>query len=319
MKRCPECRKDYLDDSLLYCLDDGTPLVQGSVSDEPATAILSGLGVPHSGGQSSEDATMTLKADDTAAQKTKGTSRLSMLFSRERLPWIAAGLFALIAVAAIGYTFSDRSSANEKAVRLSFEPPAELSFNDVQPDSAVISPDGQKVAFSATTNGKNMLYVRELDSAEAKLLPGSENPLEPFWSPDSRSIAYGSNGKLKRSDVAGGGNAQVLCEAARVVGGTWSKDGTIVFVPDYRTTLVQVSAQGGEPKPVVINTDDNYVERHRFPHFLPDGRHFLFVRELKGIWAGSLDSLEIKQVLPDSSPVAATGRRPAAGRENSDD
>ena len=154
MKRCPECRKDYLDDSLLYCLDDGTPLVQGSVSDEPATAILSGLGVSPFGGTSAEDATGTLKAGDTADQKGRRTSRLSERFSRERLPWIVAGMFGLIAVAALSYIFLLRSSANEKAVRLSFEPPAELSFNDIQPDSAVISPDGTKVAFSAAANGK---------------------------------------------------------------------------------------------------------------------------------------------------------------------
>ena len=305
MKRCPECRKDYLDDSLLYCLDDGTPLVQGSVSDEPATAILSGLGVSPFGGTSAEDATGTLKAGDTADQKGRRTSRLSERFSRERLPWIVAGMFGLIAVAALSYIFLLRSSANEKAVRLSFEPPAELSFNDIQPDSAVISPDGTKVAFSAAANGKNMLYVRELDSADAKVLPGSEDPIEPFWSPDSRSVAYGSNGKLKRSDL-NGGNAQILCDAARIVGGSWSKDGTIIFTPDYRQPLVQVSAQGGEPKPISMNFEQGEPERHRYPYFLPDGRRFLFYRELKGIWAGSLDSPETVQIAPDNSPPVYT-------------
>lgn len=175
-------------------------------------------------------------------------------------------------------------------------------------DWAVISPDGQKIAFTATdASGKSKLYVRNLDSAEAKPLSGADNPIEPFWSPDSRSLAYGSNGKLKRSDIASGANAQVLCDAARIVGGSWGKDGVIIFTPDYRTTLVQVSAQGGEPKPVAMNNQDSdkYVERHRYPYFLPDGRHFLFVRETRGVWAGSLDSPEIKQILnlPTNSPV----------------
>jgi eukaryotic-like serine/threonine-protein kinase len=92
-----------------------------------------------------------------------------------------------------------------------------------------------------------------------------------------------------------------------MVGGTWNKDGVIVFAPDYRTTLAQVSAQGGEPKPATLKTEDNN-ERHRYPYFLPDGRHFLFRRENdelgnKGTWVGSLDSPEIKQVLADDSPV----------------
>ena len=227
---------------------------------------------------------------------------------RNRLAWIVAGLLGL-ALLALGVIYFNRPSTETRAARLYFVPPPELSFNDTQAEWAVISPDGQKIAFSAVADGKNRLYVRNLDSTEAKLLPGSDNPVEPFWSPDSRSIAYGSDGKLKRSDLASGANAQVLCDAARVVGGTWSKEGVIVFVPDYRTTLVQVSAQGGEPKPVAMNSEQTDAERHRYPYFLPDGRHFLFSREQKGIWAGSLDSPEIKQIVSDvpgySPPVYA--------------
>ena len=213
---------------------------------------------------------------------------------RDWLPWFVAGVFALVAVAALGYVFSNRPSSSEKAIRLTFNPPPELAFNDTHPDAAVISPDGQKIAFTATSaDGKSMLYVRNLDSSEVKLLPGSENALEPFWSPDSRSIAYGSNGKLKRSDLTGA-NAQVLCDSARLIGGTWNKDGIIVFAPGYRRTLEQVSAQGGEPQPVNMKTEGDEVE-HRNPYFLPDGRHFLF--SWRGsIWAGSLDSPEIKQI-----------------------
>jgi serine/threonine protein kinase len=221
---------------------------------------------------------------------------------RNRLAWIVAGLLGLTLLV-LGVMYFTRPSTETRAARLYFVPPPELSFNDTQAEWAVVSPDGQKIAFSAVADGKNRLYVRNLDSTEAKLLPGSDNPVEPFWSPDSRSIAYGSNGKLKRSDLATGANAQVLCDAARVVGGTWSKDGTIVFVPDYRKTLVQVSAQGGEPKPATLKTDDAGVNSHRHPYFLPDGRHLLFSRLEAGIWAGSLDSPEIKKILPDNSPV----------------
>lgn len=292
MKRCPECRKDYLDDSLLYCLDDGTPLVQGTVTDEPATAILSG------NGRSDEASTLALPAVRTGSF----SAALAKTFSRERLPWWLAAFLAVLAVIGFGIGYSRGRSANTIPVRLAFEPPTELSFNDDQPDHATVSPDGRMIAFSATADGKNMLYVRNLETGEAKLLPGSDSPLEPFWSPDSRSIAYGSQGKLKRSDLSGG-NAQVLCDAARSVGGSWNQDGTIVFVPDFRKTVVQVSAKGGDPTPVAMNFPAGDGQRHRYPYFLPGGRRFLFLVEESGIWAGSLDSPEITQVTAESSPT----------------
>jgi len=211
------------------------------------------------------------------------------------LAWAVAGALALALLTLGALYLANRAARETHAVRLSFSPPPELAFNDTQPDAAVISPDGQKISFSATSpDGKTMLYVRNLDSDEVKQLPGSGNPLEPFWSPDSRSIAYGSNGKLKRSDLTGA-SAQVLCDSARLVGGTWSKDGIIVFAPDYDKQLMQVSAQGGEPKPVTMNIEDS--ETSRYAYFLPDGRHFIFPRGLRGIWAGSLDSPEIKQIV----------------------
>ena len=305
MKRCPECRKDYLDDSLLYCLDDGSALVQGSVTDEPATAILSG------GGISDEGVTRALPAVRTRSL----SATLARTFSRERLPWGLVVLLSLLVVIGFGFAFSRGKSANSAPVRLAFAPPAGLSFNDDKHDLAVISPDGQKIAFSATgADGKNMLYVRDLDSGEARLLPGSENPLEPFWAPDSKSVAYGSNGKLRRSDLSGG-NAQILCDAARLVGGSWSKEGVIIFSPDYRNPLSQVSAKGGEAQTINTQSENINYERHGNPIFMPDGRHFLFNRTVGspsdganvqrlGIWAGSLDSPEIKQVAPDGSTFA---------------
>jgi len=298
MKRCPECRKDYFDDSLMYCLDDGAPLIQGSISDEPATAILSGDPI------SNESLTHQISDGLTSSGVNSVTLRLPAFLSRENLPWLAAiGMTLIAAVFAYAY-FNRRADQQVQAARFSFSPPAALSFNDVQYDSAVISPDGKKIVFTATdVNGKNWLYFRELDSVEVKQLPGSLNAIEPFWAPDSKSVAYGSEGKLKKSDLSGGA-AQVICDAARLVGGTWNKEGVIVFVPDYRTILAQVSAQGGEPKSVAKATDNPETEGDRFPYFLPDGRHFLFTIDNKGIWSGSLDSPEVKQIVPEYSRFA---------------
>jgi len=244
--------------------------------------------------------TATMPTITTESSTQVGRSRW---LDDARVAWIVAGILVVSLLATLGLLYFNPSETTTRAARLSLTPPPELAFNDAQSDAAVVSPDGQKIAFSATSgDGKNMLYLRALDSSEIKLLPGSENVMEPFWSPDSRSVAFGSNGKLKRSDLAGGGNAQVLCDAARLVGGTWNKDGIIVFAPDYRTALMQVSAQGGEPKPVAMRFDDQTAESHRYPDFLPDGRHFLFRRDPKGIWVGSLDSPETRQVLVEVTP-----------------
>ena len=242
----------------------------------------------------------------TAANTVPETSTPSVW--RNRLPWLVAGAFALVATAALIFAYVRGSSSTAgTVVRLSFNPPANLSFNDSQLDAVVISPDGQKIAFTVTSSdGKTMLHVRSLESSEAMLLPGSDNAIEPFWSPDSRSIAYGSNGKLKRSDLAGGA-AQVLCDAARLVGGTWGSSGVIVFEPDYRLVLMQVSAQGGEPQALPMNAAPRPDERQINPIFLSDGRKFLFRRQTSagqlGIWIGSLDSPEITQVVGDVGPT----------------
>jgi eukaryotic-like serine/threonine-protein kinase len=260
-----------------------------------------------SGAATSSGQTMTM---DDAAPATFGREEtgLARLLSSARVAWIVAAAAVLLAMLGLGVMYFKRPATDVRAVRVSFKPPANLSFNDVWESAAVISPDGQKIAFTAVTaDNKALLYVQDLDSSEAKLLPGSDNPLEPFWSPDSRSVAYGSNGKLKRSDLSGG-NAQVLCDAARLTGGSWNNSGVIIFEPDFRLRLMQVSAQGGEPQWVRMNVDDNADERFNNPIFMPDGRRFLFKRASGpgqlGIWAGSLDSPQITQVVSDDSSIA---------------
>ena len=112
--------------------------------------------------------------------------------SRERVAWTSAGVLALIALVALSVAYFNRPSSDTRAVRLSFTPPQSLSFNDAQPDAVVVSPDGQKLAFTASSaEGKWQLWVRPLDSLDAQPLTSTDDAIEPFWSPDSRSIAFG--------------------------------------------------------------------------------------------------------------------------------
>jgi len=168
----------------------------------------------------------------------------------------------------------------------------------VRSDEIVISPDGRSIAFTARDrDGRTLLWVHLLDSSDAKPLPETDDPLTPFWSPDSRSLAFGSHGKLKRVDLAGGPTVD-LCDAPRLVGGTWSRDGTILFSPDYQSALYQIPAKGGTP--VRASDLGREAGQHFSPSFLPDGKHLLFRTFHIGrtaIMAGVLGSMQTKPLL----------------------
>jgi len=221
----------------------------------------------------------------------------------ERIPWIvAAALAIVVAVLAWVYLRSGTNGNGSAPIRLAFEPPKNLQFNDTQADWAVISPDGEKIAFTANTpNGNYSLYVDDLKSGQVTPLPGSDNALEPFWSPDSKSIAYGSRGKLKRSDISGG-NAQILTDAPRLTAGAWSENGEIIFGPDYGSAMFTVSAKGGEASQITFQEAGDWQQSGGT--FLPDGRHFIFTRSatspnLKGVWVASLDTKDVKRISSD--------------------
>jgi Tol biopolymer transport system component len=180
--------------------------------------------------------------------------------------------------------------------------PGTLSFSK-------LSPDGRKVVFSVAVEGKPpQLWLRSFDSESAQALAGTENSSNPFWSPDSRSIGFYASGKLMRTDLAGG-SPRPLANALWGPGGAWSPDGTILFTPTNTSPLYRVPATGGPPVEVT-HLSTPAEASHRFPDFLPDGRHFLFfvagTPEVQGVYLGSLDSKETRRLLEsDSAAVFA--------------
>ncbi len=240
----------------------------------------------------------TSSASATTSPQALGATLTTRGGWRDRIAWIAAGMCALIALV-LGAAYFHRSASDARAVRLTFTPPENVAYDNGLFDHVVVSPDGQKLAFTGrSADGKRQLYVRPLDSAEAQLLPGTDDPVEPFWSPDSRSLGFGSQGKLKRVDLAGG-RPQTLCNAIRFNGGSWSRDGVIIFGPNEVSGVFQIPATGGEPKQVT-NPSSAQASAHRNPYFLPDGRHFLY-QEGTSVFVGSLDSKEVKQLLTDGA------------------
>jgi len=211
---------------------------------------------------------------------------------RSRLPWaVAAVLF--VAAAVFATLWLREPAAEVLQARFVMEPPEGTEFVDPR-RSAAVSPDGHYLVFAAEGEGTQSLWLRQLESLTSRQLPGTESRGNyfPFWSPDSKSVAFFADGKLKRIDIAGGA-PQELCGGSNHAGsGTWSHDGIILF--GSGEGLFRVPASGGVPEQ--LTTPDAPREgRHVHPQFLPDGRRFLYFvwstdPNTQGIYSGSLDN-----------------------------
>jgi Tol biopolymer transport system component len=191
-----------------------------------------------------------------------------------RAAWIAAAACALVG-AALGYVAVRHAREEEpRVVRLFLPPPPKTTYA-VQVGIPAVSPDGRKIAFVGTREGRNALWVRTLDELAARELPGTDDARYPFWSPDSAAIAFFAGGKLKRI-AAQGGPVLNICEAPFGFGGAWGPKNVIVLAPTLGGGLFRVDAGGGDPTPVTeLNKSAGEIS-HRFPWFLPDGRRVLF-------------------------------------------
>jgi Tol biopolymer transport system component len=203
---------------------------------------------------------------------------------------VTAALLVTIVAAASAVVYMRRLPSAEPSVRLTFSPPAGVTLADLGIAGPVtISPDGRRATFVGSgSDGKRLLWVRELDSADAKALPGSDGASYPFWSPDSRRIGFFAQGNLKTINAAGG-PPQTICAAAQARGGAWNQNGVIVFSGNIGEQLYRVSADGGAAVPLP-GIDAN--QEHYWPSFLPDGRHLVYFArpEKPGIYLASLDS-----------------------------
>ena len=225
---------------------------------------------------------------------------------RERFLWIALGVASVLVVllGLRGWTLGGSSAAARHPVRLAFVPPDGVTADEGSFDAAVISPDGRQVVFTGRAAGQQRrLWVRSLDRMEARALPDTDEAIEPFWSPDSRSVGFGAAGKLKRVDLAGG-NAQTLADAGRLAGGAWNREGVIVYSPDYNSALYRISAKGGERQ--LLRRQDPAKGEFGFnnPEFFPDGRRYYFrVGNASGgpfrYLAGALDSEEVATLVDE--------------------
>jgi len=222
-----------------------------------------------------------------------GPAGISAPLWRRALPWAVAGvLFVLLAPPLAFLYFREAPHTPAEPVRFEISPPARVTGTFF-----AISPDGRQLAFDAAgADGITSLWIRPLGSLEARRLAGSESTQVPtfFWSPDSRYIAFADGGKLRKIDVSGGA-PETLCEVTGIVlGGSWNRDGVIIF-GTINSGLMRVSANGGPTSPLTTLNASRGEGFHDLPQFLPDGRHFIY-QAVSGkmgdipVYVGSLDN-----------------------------
>ncbi len=266
---------------------------------------LEALSVPSSSGANRTEAVQAL---DTSATAKRGGLR-------DRIWMIAAGVFALLALA-FGVAYVRRPSLPTAAtMRLAVTPPEGAAVFE-QP---VISPDGRTLAFVARTTGARQIWIRPLDSPTAKPLAGTEHVDLMFWSPDSQSLAFTSGEKLWKIALSGGAPVILSERATATSSGTWNRDGVILFGTGP-TGIKRLMASGGTVTEVTTIDGTRGETAHYSPFFLPNGRHFLFYVQhndptKQGIYVCSLDGGETKLVLTTEVRTYWAGINSAAPSE----
>jgi Tol biopolymer transport system component len=264
--------------------------------------------------QSAHDLAMDLRwmVDAAPAESEK----LSRRFNSSWAAALAALLLAFVAIAGfVGYRWA-KSSEEPIAIHAEIAPPDKFSL-DTTGDAGgmpVLSPQGDKIAFVAHSGESKALWVRPISSDSAQALEGTAGASHPFWSPDGRYIGFFASSKLMKI-AATGGPVAVVADAPNARGGSWSANDVIVFAADFQNPLVKVSAQGGAVSPATV-LDRTKHDTHRWPWFLPDGKHFIFFAtnhtggdpKQNGIYFGSVDSTQTHIVVAtDSAAQYASG------------
>ncbi len=226
--------------------------------------------------------------------------------TRESIAWALVALL-IVATGFLAQRAFRRPSPVSLRLSLAAPPGTKVSQRG---GNVAISPDGRYIAFvGSDATGRNGLFIRSMSESSARLLSGTGGATYPFWSTDSAQVAFFSEGKLKKVSVSST-DVDVICAAPDARGGTWNRDGVIVFSPNVADALQRVDAHGGSPQ-AVTTLNVSRETTHRFPWFLPDGDHFLFMSDSKNsapsrVMIGSLSEKTTKLLTTsERAPVYA--------------
>ena len=260
--------------------------------------------VPDERWQSASDLASDLKWIAESSSQAVGVSKTGGSLPSSRTGWTTAGIALAALFVGIMVAYFWRPVPGGRVIRSSILPPENFSFGESANSWAAtaVSPDGSRIVVGVIGQAnREMLYVRPLDALTGQILAGTEGASFPFWSPDGRSIGFFADGQLKTIG-ASSGPVQVLCPAPEGRGGTWNRDGMIVFAPSPVTNLYRIAATGGTPAAVTKLDTARHEDTHRWPQFLPDGRHFLYLARTldinsSEIHVGSTDSAQPMSVV----------------------
>ncbi|HJZ82527.1 MAG TPA: protein kinase, partial [Pyrinomonadaceae bacterium] len=258
--------------------------------------------------QTASDLAFALESLSGSAQSSGSLAATTVELPAKRswpFPWLVASILAiaLLSLILFGALYMRRTATAAPDVRFLIQIPDDAyPVGDVEEHNLSFSPDGQSIAFVAYQQGQRMIWLRPLAAVSAQTIAGTDGAFSPFWSPDSLSIAFFADGKLKRLEVASK-SLQTICNLPETRGdssGSWGSAGTIVFSQDWGGKIYRVPATGGTPSLIV---DSKVGAARRWIRFLPDGKRFIFYKDdegsqnTEGIYSGSIDSAEIKRVI----------------------
>jgi serine/threonine protein kinase len=255
--------------------------------------------------QSATDIAFAIESLSSPSDPTLYTTPQTAIRGSTSLVWKIVSAVAILGLLVVSFLYFRNLNAPKRVIHSSIEVPDAKFFLPDEGGMAVASDASQLAFVMGEPDGKQHIWVRSMNEPAPRKIPETEEGYYPFFSPDGRWLAFFSNGKLKKINLAGG-LPQTICDASSGRGATWSTDGIILYAPGAYGPLYKVSASGGKPEQVTPTPEAPTVS-YRWPFFLRDGKHFLFTSingKEEGIFAGSLDSKEIRRINSDPSNAA---------------